>query len=114
MPPKRKPRSCLAILLRDLMKTMESDDGYPKQAPTPETADILFTGIGNACTNTTSTLSLSLFLSHSLLLTLLAISLASELSTPTPGKSSLKRLCKQFSTPLIEPGFFWSEPVFKN
>ena len=40
--------------------------------------------------------------------------LASELSTPTPGKSSLKRLCKQFSIPLIEPGFFWSEPVFKN
>ena len=28
---------------------------------------------------------------------------ASELSTPTPGKSRLKRLCKQFSTPLIEP-----------
>ena len=29
--------------------------------------------------------------------------IASELGTPTPGKSRLKRVCKQFSTPLIKP-----------
>ena len=49
---------------------------------------------------------------HDPTITTYELHIASELSTPTPGKSSLKRLCKQFSTPLIEPGVFFERTCF--